>query len=172
MQEPLLDDIDRKLLVHLQRNAAATNVELSEVAFLSPPQCHRRIKRLERLGVIKKSVVLLDRQKMGFGVVAMVSISRDKELYKGLQEIETLLNRFPEILECYSITGDFDYLLKVVAADLEEFSIFLREKLMRVPGISAVRSAVCLDEVKYSTALPIEVRSAKKSTGRRNNPKD
>jgi Lrp/AsnC family transcriptional regulator, leucine-responsive regulatory protein len=150
-----LDAIDRKILNHLQKNARATNVELSELAFRSPPQCYRRFKRLVERGVIKEFIALLDPKKVGFGVMAMVSISRDKEQFQGMQDFEKSLNRFPEILECYAVTGDFDYLLKVVAPDLKEFSTFLREKLLRVPGVTAVRSAVCLEEIKYSVALPI-----------------
>jgi Lrp/AsnC family leucine-responsive transcriptional regulator len=69
------------------------------------------------------------------------------------------LNRLPEILECYTVTGDFDYLLKVVAKDLKEFNVFLSERLLRVPGVISVRSAICLEEVKYSTALPIDLQT-------------
>lgn len=154
-----LDEIDRRILVHLQRDARATNVVLSESAFLSPPQCYRRIKRLEQKGIIKRCVALLDREKMGFGVMAMVSLTRDKERSEGTPSFDKLLNRFPEVLECYSVTGDFDYLLKVVAKDLKEFSVFLGEKLLKVPGVVSVRSAVCLEEIKYTTGLPIELQS-------------
>jgi Lrp/AsnC family transcriptional regulator, leucine-responsive regulatory protein len=151
-----LDEIDRKILMHLQLHARATNVELSEHAHLSPPQCYRRMKRLEEEGFIQGAVAILDREKMGYGVMAFVSITRDKEQYKGMRELEAVLNRFPEVLECYSLTGDYDYLLKVVAQDLKEFSTFLREKLMRAPGVLSVRSFICLEEIKCSTALPIE----------------
>jgi Lrp/AsnC family leucine-responsive transcriptional regulator len=151
-----LDEIDRKILIHLQREARATNVELSDHVHLSPPQCYRRLKRLEDDGVIKKSVALLDREKMGYGVMAFVSITRDKAEYKGMRELENALDRFPEILECYSLTGDFDYLVKVVATDLKEFSTFLKDKLLRVPGIVSVRTFICLEEIKYSTALPVD----------------
>jgi len=91
--------------------------------------------------------------------MAFVSITRDKEEYKGMRELENALNRFPEVLECYSLTGDFDYLVKVVAADLKEFSTFLKEKLLRVPGIVSVRTFICLEEIKYSTALPIDAHT-------------
>lgn len=151
-----IDDIDRKILMHLQTHGRATNVELSEHAHLSPPQCYRRMKRLEDEGVIQRAVAVLDREKMGYGVMAFVSITRDKEQYKGMRELEAMLNRFPEVLECYSLTGDYDYLLKVVAQDLKEFSTFLREKLLRAPGVVSVRSFICLEEIKCSTALPID----------------
>jgi Lrp/AsnC family leucine-responsive transcriptional regulator len=156
MHDFSLDEIDRKILMHLQLHGRATNVELSEHAHLSPPQCYRRMKRLEDEGVIHRAVAILDREKMGYGVMAFVSITRDKEQYKGMRELEAVLNRFPEVLECYSLTGDYDYLLKVVAQDLKEFSTFLREKLMRAPGVVSVRSFICLEEIKCSTALPIE----------------
>lgn len=156
-----LDSIDRALLAHLQQHARASHVELSEVVHLSPPQCYRRLQRLEELGVIKGWVALLDRERLGLGIMAWVSLSRNKEQYEGMAEFEKALRRFPEILECYSVTGDFDYLLKVVTADLKEFSSFLRERLLRVPGVASVRSAMCLEEIKHSTALPLEPAPAR-----------
>lgn len=151
-----LDEIDRKILMHLQENARYTNVELSERVFLSPPQCYRRIKQLEEDGVIKQSVALLDPKRLGLNLTAFVSISRDTKQHKGMHEIENLLNGLPEVLECYAVTGELDYLVKVVTTNLEGFSEFLREKIMKIPGIVSVRSFICLQEIKSSTALPIE----------------
>jgi Lrp/AsnC family leucine-responsive transcriptional regulator len=159
MHSSELDEIDRRILVHLQRDARVTLVELSKTAYLSPPQCYRRIKRLEQNGIIKRCVALLDREKMGFGVMATVGLTRDKDRSQGTPSFDALLNRLPEILECYTVTGDFDYLLKVVAKDLKEFNVFLSERLLRVPGVISVRSAICLEEVKYSTALPIDLQT-------------
>ncbi|MGH9542351.1 MAG: Lrp/AsnC family transcriptional regulator [Terriglobales bacterium] len=150
-----LDSIDLALLGYLQRHARASHVALSRVAHLSAPQCFRRLRRLEKLGVIQEWVALLDRERLGFGIMAWVSLSRNKEAYEAMGEFEKALRRFPEVLECYSVTGDFDYLLKVVTSDLKEFSSFLRERLLRVPGVVAVRSAMCLEEIKHSTALPL-----------------
>src|ERR1700737_2216660 len=138
-----LDEIDRKILMHLQTHGRATNVELSEHAHLSPPQCYRRMKRLEDEGVIQRAVAVLDREKMGYGVMAFVSITRDKEQYKGMRELEAVLKGAPEVCRCYSLTGDYDYLLKVVAQDVKEFSTVIREKLLRRPGVVFIRSFIC-----------------------------
>lgn len=151
-----LDALDLTLLGHLQRHARASHVELSRVAHLSPPQCYRRLQRLRRLGVIREWVALLDRERLGFGIMAWISVSRNKDANEGMAEFERALRRFPEVLECYAVTGDFDYLLKVVTTDLKEFSGFMRERLLRVPGVLTVRSAMCLEEIKHSTALPLK----------------
>src|SRR5579883_2699961 len=126
-----LDDLDLTLLGHLQRHARASHVELSRVA-------------------------LLDRERLGFGILAWISVSRNKDANEGMAEFERALRRFPEVLECYAVTGDLDYLLKVVTTDLKEFSGFMRERLLRVPGVLTVRSAMCLEEIKHSTALPLK----------------
>src|SRR3981081_3911251 len=95
MHNFVLDEIDRKILMHLQVHGRATNVELSEQAHLSAPQCYRRMKELEEEGIIQRAVAILDREKMGYGVMAFVSITRDKEQYKGMRELEGVLKRSP-----------------------------------------------------------------------------
>jgi Lrp/AsnC family leucine-responsive transcriptional regulator len=165
MHSSKLDEIDRRILIHLQRDARATLVKLSKIAYLSSPQCYRRIKRLEQNGIIKRCVALLDREKMGFGVMASVGLTRDKEHSPATPSFDTLLNRLPEVLECYTVTGDFDYLLKVVAKDLKEFNVFLNERLLKIPGVVSIRSAICLEEIKYSTVLPIDLQTRRAQKG-------
>jgi Lrp/AsnC family transcriptional regulator, leucine-responsive regulatory protein len=154
-----LDDINIRMLSHLQRDARASNIELSEVAFLSPPQCYRRVKRLEEEGFIDKFVAVLNREMVGFGVMAIVGITCNRVLHKQTEEFERTLKNLPEVLECYSVTGEFDYLIKVVAADINGFASVLKDKLQRLPGVTGVKSAVCLDNIKCSTALPIGLLS-------------
>jgi Lrp/AsnC family leucine-responsive transcriptional regulator len=89
------------------------------------------------------------------GVTAFVSINIDREQFKKVREVEKGIRLFPEILECYTISGDFDYLLKVVATDLKALSNFLTDRLMQVPGVSGVRSMVCLEEIKQASPLPL-----------------
>ena len=149
------DKYDRIILQTLQENGRASNVELSDKASLSPPQCYRRVKRLEDEGVIRGYTAQLAPESLGLDVIAFVSITIEREQSKKVRELEKAIRQFPEILECYTISGDFDYLLKVAAADLKSFSNFLTDRLMQVPGVAGVRSMVCLEEVKPASPLPL-----------------
>lgn len=151
-----LDRYDRVLLRALQRDGRASNVELSEQANLSPPQCYRRVRRLETDGIIRGYTAQVVPAAIGLGVVAFVNLNIDREQFKKVRELEKAIRQFPEILECYTISGDFDYLLKVVATDLKSLSNFLTDRLMQVPGVSGVRSMVCLEEIKQASALPVD----------------
>lgn len=152
-----LDRFDRALLQALQEHGRASNVELSEKANLSAPQCYRRVQKLESEGVIRGYTAHVDPAAVGLGVTAFVSLSIDREQFKRVRELEKGLRQFPEILECYTISGDFDYLVKVVAADLKSLSNFLTDRLMQVPGVANVRSMVCLEEIKPSSPLPLNL---------------
>jgi Lrp/AsnC family leucine-responsive transcriptional regulator len=150
-----LDRYDRVLLKTLQENGRASNVELSEKASLSAPQCYRRVRRLEMEGIIRGYTAQLAPSAIGLDVVAFVSLNIDREQFKKVREMEKVIRQFPEIIECYTISGDFDYLLKVVAKDLKSLSNFLTDRLMQVPGVSGVRSMVCLEEIKPASPLPL-----------------
>jgi Lrp/AsnC family leucine-responsive transcriptional regulator len=152
----ILDRYDRVLLKTLQENGRASNVELSDEASLSPPQCYRRVRRLEADGIIRGYAAQVAPSAIGLGVVAFVNLTLDREQFKQVRQVEQAIRQFPEILECYAISGDFDYLLKVVAVDLKSFSNFLTDRLMQVPGVSGVRSMVCLEEIKPPSALPLD----------------
>lgn len=152
-----IDRYDRILLHALQLNARASNVELSDQASLSAPQCYRRVRRLETVGIIRGYAAQIAPAAIGLDVVAFVSLSIDREQFKKVRELEQAIRQFPEILECYTISGDFDYLLKVVSTDLKSFSNFLTDRLMQVPGVSGVRSMVCLEEIKQAGALPVDL---------------
>lgn len=152
----ILDRYDRILLRTLQENGRASNVELSEQANLSPPQCYRRVRRMEADGIIRGYVAQVAPPAIGLDVVAFVSLTLDRDQFKQVRQVEKAIRQFPEILECYTISGDFDYLLKVVATDLKAFSNFLTDRLMQVPGVSGVRSMVCLEEIKQASALPLD----------------
>jgi Lrp/AsnC family leucine-responsive transcriptional regulator len=116
----------------------------------------RNFRRLQDENIISRYVALLNPSKVGIDVVAFVSITVGREQYRHLREFEKVIIEFPEVLECYKVTGDYDYMLKVVAPDLQTFSLFMTKRLMQAPGIIRVKSAVTLGEVKYTTALPIE----------------
>lgn len=149
------DRYDRILLQTLQNKGRASNVELSEQVNLSPPQCYRRVQRLEQEGIIRGYSAQVDAAALGLGVTAFVNLNIAREQFKQVRELEKAIRQFPEILECYTISGDFDYLLKVVATDLKSLSSFLTDRLMQVPGVAGVRSMVCLEEIKPASPLPL-----------------
>lgn len=155
MQKIELDPIDRKMLRHLQAHGRASNLELAEVAQLSPAQSHRRHRRLEELGFISRYEARLNPERLGLSVVAFIHVAMEKGHIREVRKFIDVIADLPEILECYSVTGDFDYVIKVVAQDLSALSRFLMETLMRLPGVNSVRSSVCLDEIKCTSALPL-----------------
>ena len=149
------DEIDRRILSCLQDDARMTNLELAEAAGLSPAACLRRVRELQAIGVIRRYVTLLDPKMLGLGVSVFVSVSLENQGEKALERFEKAILGRPEVLECYLMTGDSDYLLRVVCADLEAFERFLMNHLTKVVGISSIRSSFALKQVKYSTALPL-----------------
>ena len=150
-----MDRIDRRLLAHLQLHVRASNRELAQAVGLSPAQCHRRHRRLEEKGYIAGYAARLDAVRLNLGVVAFIDVAMEKGHIRDLKKFTDVIVDLPEIQECYSVTGDFDYVIKVVARDLKSLSAFLMEKLMRLPGVNSVRSSICLDELKCTTALPL-----------------
>ena len=149
-----MDAYDRNILKWLQDDGRMTNVELSERIHLSAPQTLRRVRTLEESGVIRRYAALVSPAAVGLEVTAFVSLSLDREQFRNVREVERNVMAFPEIIECHTISGDFDYLLKVVAADLKSLSLFLTDRLMQVPGVSGVRSMICMEEIKPHSSLP------------------
>ncbi len=155
MYDVEIDPIDRKILDFLQDHGRASNLELAEAAGLSPAQCHRRHRRLEEQGFIARYETRLNAERLGLRVVAFIHVGMEKGHQRDLPKFTDVIVSLPQIVECYSVTGDFDYVLKVIARDLKSLSDFLMNKLMHLPGVSDVRSSVCLDEVKCTGALPL-----------------
>jgi len=153
--ESELDAIDRKILARLQEDARIANVELSEAVGLSPAPCLRRVRALEEAGVIRKHVTLLDPGAVGLPVSVFVNVSLERQVEKALQRFESAILTRPEVMECYLMTGDADYLLRVVCADLVAYERFLLDHLTQIPGVASIRSSFALKQVKYSTALPV-----------------
>ena len=152
-----LDAIDRKILARLQDDARIANVDLSEAVGLSPAPCLRRVRALEERGVIRKHVTLLDPGAVGLPVSVFVNVSLERQIEKALQRFESAIRTRPEVMECYLMTGDADYLLRVVCADLAAYERFLLDHLTQIPGVASIRSSFALKQVKYSTALPMLV---------------
>ena len=155
MPKSSLNEIDLKILTHLQNNARLTNVELSEHVHLSQSPCLRRVRNMESSGVIKGYVALVDQNAVGLPVSVFVNVRLEKQIERALEKFEETVQDWSEVMECYLMTGDSDYLLRVVASDLAAYERFLMDKLTRVPGVASINSSFALKQVTYKTALPI-----------------
>ena len=133
-----------------------SNVELAAAIHLSAPQCFRRVRALEEHGVIRGYHASVDAAALGLGVTAYVSLNIVGNAFGQVREIEAQLRDFPQVLECHIVSGDCDYLLKVVARDLKALSHFLTDRLMQVPGVANVRSMICLEEIKPAAPMPCD----------------
>lgn len=151
----MLDSIDKKLLVALQRRGRMSNAELSEQVNLSPSACHRRVQRLEAEGYIGDYVALLDARKLGVPTTVFVEITLSGQADEVLEAFERGVNRIPDVLECHLMAGSADYLLKVVAEDTEDFARIHRQYLARLPGVQGMQSSFSLRTVCKTTALPV-----------------
>lgn len=147
----------RKILLALQQNGRLTTQELAEAVGSSASPVWRRVKDMESEGLIKRFVALLDPDKIGVGecVFAQINIERhNQEMYENFQ---TIVKKLPEVLECYALTGDADFLLKIRVPSVKAYDRLLNDHLFCIPGVSHVKSSFTLREIKYETALPIAV---------------
>jgi Lrp/AsnC family leucine-responsive transcriptional regulator len=153
-----LDRTDRRILDELQKDGAISNLDLADKVGLSPSPCSRRVKALQESGIIQKTVAVLDQKALGLDMVAMISISMDRHTPERFENFETLVSNFPEVLECYLITGSSaDYLLKVIVKDMEGYQQFLLGKLTRIEGVSGVHSSFVMRKVVDSSRLPVNL---------------
>ena len=155
MHSLTLDEFDVRLLHALQPNSRLTHNELAEVVFLSASQCQRRLKRLEEAGIIEGYTTVLNREKVGFSVTAIINVSIEKHGKFPAEEFKELIDRSDYVLECYSTMGDFDYFLKVVAPDLNALNDFMMQKLLNSPIVTHIRSNILLQKIKATQVLPI-----------------
>lgn len=151
-----LDFFDRRILLALQDDARLSNVALGRRINLSASQCARRLQALERRGVVRGYAVRLDLASVGFGVTAFVTVTLEKHGQSQARAFHDAVQDVAEILECQLVTGDGDYLLRVVAPDLTAFSALMTDRLMRLPGVANLRSSIALTAVKDTARLPIE----------------
>jgi Lrp/AsnC family transcriptional regulator len=151
-----LDKFDRKILAILQEDCSLTVAELAKRVGLSTSPCWRRIGRLEQAGIIRKRVAVLDHQRLGMEVVAFVNVRLSQHGRENLEDFENAIRTFPEVLECYTVTGDTDYLLKIITRDIRHFEAFLRNHLMTMPLIRETHSTIAVTEIKDTTQLPLE----------------
>ena len=149
-----LDATDRKILAVLQSDSRVTMQELAERVNLSASPCHRRVKLMEESGVISRYIALVDQKALGLRVSVFVSIKLERQREEDLDRFAKAISGWEEVLECYLMTGTQDYLLRVVAPDLDAYEVFLKRKLTRLDGIASIQSSFALQQVKYSSALP------------------
>lgn len=155
MAEISLDRTDLRILNLLQNHGRLSNQEIAERVALSPSPCLRRIKRLEDSGVIRQYVALVDPDRVGLGLLAYVSVKLEKRGKMPMEEFGARVQGWPEVAACYAMTGDMDYLLRVHVRDLQHFSRFVMDQLLRQPGVVDVKSSFALARIKETTALPL-----------------
>jgi DNA-binding Lrp family transcriptional regulator len=150
-----LDRITRLLIDTLQRQGRQSAQALAEAVGMSATPVWRRLKELEHSGVIRREVVLMDREKLGLAICVWAHISLVRHTDSAVEDFERLALSSPEIMECASITGEADYVIKVVVPDMKAYDRFLQERLFKLKGVASIRTNVVLREVKYETALPL-----------------
>jgi Lrp/AsnC family leucine-responsive transcriptional regulator len=149
------DKTDLRILAALQRDARLSHQALAERVHLSAAQCFRRVRRLEESGAIDRYVALLNPARVGLGVTAFVSVTLKSGQRNELKKFAAIVATIPEILECHTVTGEADYLLKVMAPDLQVFSRFLLERLSGHFDTVQTKSEVSLEQIKSTTELPL-----------------
>jgi Lrp/AsnC family transcriptional regulator len=151
-----LDAYEKRILRLLQEDASLSNAEIAEQVGLSASPCWRRIDRLEREGFIKRRVALLDRRKVGLNAQIFAQVKLNAHGRANLDEFAAAIRDLPEVLECYVMMGSVDFLLRIVAPDIEAYEKLFFNRLSQLPGVQEVNSTVALSEIKATTALPLE----------------
>jgi Lrp/AsnC family leucine-responsive transcriptional regulator len=151
----MLEDHDRRLLSHLQKDSRQSNQQLADALNMSSSACWRRVRTLEDQGLITRYTALVDREKAGFATSAILHVSLDRHDAQFVTQFVTRVRRRAEVLECFATTGDADYHLRVVVEDMAAYNRFLDEFMFKLPGIRHVRTNMILKEIKYDVSLPL-----------------
>jgi Lrp/AsnC family transcriptional regulator len=150
-----LDKFDRRILNLLQEDASRSTAEIAELVGMSQSPCWRRIQRLKDEGYITREVAIVDRRKVGFTAQVFALVKLTMHGRQNLDEFADTIRKYPEVIECHVLMGAFDFLIRVVAADVDAYQAFFFEKLSRLPGVQEVNSVFSLSEIKSTTALPL-----------------
>ena len=150
-----LDAMDIRILSELQQDGGLSNVELARRVNLSPSPCLMRVRALEKQGVIRQYVALADPQALGLGLNVFISISLKEQSKAALADFESRIAEHDEVMECYLMTGDSDYLIRVAVANMAALERFILDQLTPIPGVEKIRSSFALKQVRYKTALPM-----------------
>lgn len=151
-----LDKTDIRILTIIQQDGRITNAGMAREIGISPPAMLERVRRLESSGVIEKYVAILDREKTGFGLMAIVIVTLSLHQISSLQTVKERLVELDEVLECFQLTGDVDFLLKVAIRDMNAYTAFVNDKLSGIPGIQNIKTSFVLDTLKASTVLNLK----------------
>ncbi len=151
----ILDELDRRILIELQRDARLANAELARRLSLSPPAVHARIRRLEEQGYVRGYTALLDRERLGFDMLCFIQISLQLHQIEQVNHFRTTIQQISEVLECHHVTGEYDYLLKIAVRNRQELERLVMEKLTPIPGVARIHTSLVFSEIKASTALPL-----------------
>lgn len=155
MENESLDKASRAILAALQADARLPNQQLAERVGLSATPVWRRVRELEERGLIRRYVALADRERLGLAICVLAHVSLVRHTQGSVEAFERVVASCPEIIECHAITGEADYVIKIVARDMKAYDQFLQTQLFKLSGVASVRSNVVLREVKYETALPV-----------------
>jgi Lrp/AsnC family transcriptional regulator len=155
MQQVDLDQTDRRILSILQTEPDVKATEIGERIGLSQSACWRRIQRLREEGVIKDQPAVLDREKVGLTTMVFAHVKLTSHGRGNLTEFADAVREYPEVLDCYVVLGNNDFLLRIVAEDIKDYERFMYEKLSQLPGVQEVNSSIALSEIKHTTVLPI-----------------
>jgi Lrp/AsnC family leucine-responsive transcriptional regulator len=151
-----LDAVDKKILEILQERGRIANAHLATLVGLSPPAVLERVRKLEERGIIEKYVAILNEKNLGKEIVAFVSVSLTFHRHESIENFRNSIAACPEVLECYHIAGDEDYVLKVVVNNISIYENFLLEKLTKIPGVSRVRTHIVLSALKRETQISLD----------------
>ena len=150
-----LDTINQKILDILQENSSITNAELAQKIGLAPASTFERVKKLEKSGIIKKNVALVDGEKIGKGTVVFVIINMAEHNVKSIKDFSAQVKQVPEVLECYRLAGERDYILKIVTHDIQSYESLAINKIAKIPGIARTNTYFVLSTLKQQTKIPI-----------------
>ncbi|MFT2089446.1 Lrp/AsnC family transcriptional regulator [Paraglaciecola sp. 2405UD69-4] len=150
-----LDNKDISILNNLQVNSNITNAELANLVNLSATPCFNRVKRLEEMGILNGKVSLVSAKKLGLNVNVFIHIRLKKQDEESLELFESAIEKCQEVMECYLMTGDEDYLLRVLVPDIHALETLILTRLTKIPGVENIRSSFALKQVRYKTALPL-----------------
>jgi DNA-binding Lrp family transcriptional regulator len=155
-QNTELDELDKALLKELQADCRISNVELGRRVNLSPPAIHSRIKRLESLGYIAHYAAIVNREQVGYDMLCFISVSLQRHQLEQVDNFRAVVAQMVEVLECHFITGEYDYLLKIVVRNRKDLERFLMEQLTPIPGIARISTSLVLTEIKHTTAVALD----------------
>jgi Lrp/AsnC family leucine-responsive transcriptional regulator len=151
----MLDQLDKDILKELQKDARVSNAELARRVNLSPPATHTRVRRLEEDGFIQNYAAIINRQKAGYDLLCFIGISLQLHEVEQVTGFHEIIEKMPDVLECHHVTGEYDYLLKVVARNTEDLEDFLMNRITPIPGVARIHTSLVLRESKASTEIPL-----------------